>query len=54
LHITSSNSPRFEVNDNNGEAPGEHLEPRVALNTVYFDRDHPSALVLPVVYLEGR
>ena len=21
LHITSSNSPRFEVNDNNGEAP---------------------------------
>ena len=54
LHITSSNSPRFEVNDNNGEAPGEHLKPRVALNTVYFDRDHPSALVLPVVYLEGR
>lgn len=54
LHITSSNSPRFEVNDNNGEAPGEHLKPRAALNTVYFDRDHPSALVLPVVYLEGR
>jgi hypothetical protein len=54
LHITSSNSPRFEVNDNNGEAPGEHLKPRVALNTVYFDRDHPSALVLPVVYLKGR
>ncbi len=54
LHVTSSNSPRFEVNDNNGEAPGEHLKPRVAVNTVYFDRDHPSALVLPVVYLDGR
>ena len=54
LHITSSNSPRFEVNDNNGEAPGEHLKPRVSANTVYFDRDHPSALVLPVVYLDGR
>jgi putative CocE/NonD family hydrolase len=54
LHITSSNSPRFEVNDNNGEAPGEHLKPRVAMNTVYFDHDHPSALVLPVVYLDGR
>ena len=54
LHITSSNSPRFEVNDNNGEAPGEHLPPRIATNTVYFDRDHPSALVLPVVYLDGR
>ena len=53
LHITSSNSPRFEVNDNNGEAPGEHLKPRVATNTIYLDRDHPSALVLPVVYLDA-
>ena len=54
LHITSSNSPRFEVNDNNGEAPGEHLKARVATNTVYLDRDHPSALVLPIVYVDGR
>jgi len=54
LHVTSSNVPRFQVNNNNGEAPGEHLPPRVATNTLYFDRDHPSALVLPVVYLEGR
>ena len=54
LHITSSNSPRFEVNDNNGEAPGEHLKPRVATNTIYLDRDHPSALVLPVVYLDAQ
>jgi hypothetical protein len=54
LHITSSNSPRFEVNDNNGEAPGEHLKPRVATNTIYFDKDHPSALVLPIVYLDQR
>jgi predicted acyl esterase len=54
LHVTSSNSPRFEVNDNNGEAPGERLPPRVATNTIYLDRDHPSALVLPVVYLDAR
>ncbi len=55
LHITSSNSPRFEVNPNTGEAPGHHdLKPRVATNTIYFDKDHPSALVLPVVYPEGR
>ena len=55
LHITSSNSPRFEVNPNTGEAVGHHeLKPRVATNTVYFDKDHPSALVLPVVYLEAR
>jgi predicted acyl esterase len=51
LHITSSNSPRFEVNPNTGEAPGQHtMKPRVAANTVYFDKDHPSALVLPVIY----
>jgi predicted acyl esterase len=54
LHITSSNWPRFEVNHNNGEAPGEHLKPRVATNTVYFDKGHPSALVLPIVYLDQR
>ena len=55
LHITSSNSPRFDVNPNTGEAPGKHtMKPRVAENTIYFDKDHPSALVLPVVYLDGR
>jgi len=51
LHVTSTNSPRFEVNPNTGEAPGEHrLPPRVAVNSVYMDASHPSALVLPVVY----
>ena len=51
LHITSSNSPRFAVNDNTGQPGGVHtLKPRVAVNTIYFDKDHPSALVLPVVY----
>jgi predicted acyl esterase len=49
LHVTSSNSPRFEVNDNNGTPPGEAPKLRVAKNTVYFDKSHPSALVLPVV-----
>jgi predicted acyl esterase len=54
LHITSSNSPRFVVNDNNGEAPGEHGKPRIAANSVYMDKDHPSALVLPVIYLDDK
>ena len=54
LHVTSSNSPRFMVNDNNGAAPGEHLKPRVAVNTLWLDKDHPSALVLPVIYLDGK
>jgi predicted acyl esterase len=49
LHVTSSNHPRFDVNDNSGTPPGEPAKPRVAQNTVYFDKSHPSALVLPVV-----
>jgi predicted acyl esterase len=55
LHITSSNSPRFEVNPNTGEAPGEHkLTPRVATNSVFMDAAHPTALVLPVIYPETK
>ena len=55
LHITSSNSPRFEVNGNNGAPAGDHkAAPRVATNTVYMDATHPSALVLPVVYPDGK
>jgi predicted acyl esterase len=55
VHITSSNSPRFNVNPNTGEPEGEHrLPPRVATNTVYMDASHPSALVLPVVYPDGK
>lgn len=54
VHITSSNAPRFEVNSNTGEAPGQHgLKPRVAVNSVYVDASHPSALVLPVIYPEN-
>jgi putative CocE/NonD family hydrolase len=49
LHVTSSNSPRFDVNDNSGTEPGEPKKFRVATNTVYFDKSHLSALVLPVV-----
>ena len=51
LVITSSNAPRFEVNPNTGEPAGRAtLPPRVATNTVWFDADHPTALVLPVIY----
>jgi len=55
LHITSSNSPRFEVNPNTGEAAGGHkIAPRVATNSVYVDASHPSALVLPVIYPDDK
>lgn len=50
VHITSSNHPRFEVNPNTGEAPGESsLPPRVATNAIYHDATRPTALLLPVL-----
>jgi predicted acyl esterase len=54
VHITSSNAPRFVVNHNNGDAPGDEKPPRVAVNTVYMDKAHPSAVVLPVVWLDEK
>jgi putative CocE/NonD family hydrolase len=53
LVITSSNAPRYEVNRNNGAAPGDMTTPaRVATNSIYLDKDHPTALVLPLIYPE--
>ena len=53
VHITSSNSPRFEVNPNTGEAPGEdRLAPREASNTIFHNAEQPTALVMSV--LPGR
>lgn len=50
VHVTSSNAPRFEVNPNNGEAPGKNTMPsRVANNTIHLASDMPSAIVLPVL-----
>jgi predicted acyl esterase len=51
VHVTSSNAPRFEVNPNTGEPPGQaRLKPRVAINSIYMDATRPSAIVLPVIY----
>ena len=49
--VTSSNATKFQVNPNTGEPFGAptKTKPRVATNTIYFDRDHPSAMILPVV-----
>ena len=48
--VTSSNSTKFEINPNTGEPFGvpTTTAPRVATNTVYLDRQHPSAMILPV------
>ena len=49
IEITSSNFPRFERNTNTGEDPSRSTRMVKATNTVYHDREHPSALILPVV-----
>jgi predicted acyl esterase len=53
VHVTSSNSPRFDVNPNTGENPGPNVKPRVAKNTVFMDSTKPSAIQLPVMYTGG-
>jgi len=50
VHVTSSNYPRFAVNPNNGAALDDMAAPaKTAENTIYFDSQRPSAIVLPVV-----
>jgi len=46
--ISSSNAPRFEPNPNTGRPSGEDAETAVATNTVYFDSERPSQLILPL------
>src|SRR5262249_40219954 len=49
VDVSSSNFPRFDVNPNTGEPLNNNRTRKVAVNTVYHDALHPSAIVLPVV-----
>jgi putative CocE/NonD family hydrolase len=49
LEISSSNFPRFDRNSNTGQDLGLTTRMVKATNTIYHDREHPSALVLPVI-----
>jgi putative CocE/NonD family hydrolase len=49
VEISSSNFPRFDRNLNTGEDPERGTRMVKATNWVYHDRDHPSALVVPMV-----
>ena len=46
LDISSSNFPKYDVNPNTGEPAGVGRTRRIACNTVYFDRDRPSRLIV--------
>ena len=47
LEISSSNFPRFDRNLNSGEEIAHATRTIKAINTVYHDGEHPSALILP-------
>jgi len=49
LEVSSSNFPRFDRNLNTGEAQGYGVRSVPATNTVFWGREHPSALILPSV-----
>jgi putative CocE/NonD family hydrolase len=49
LEISSSNYPHFDRNLNTGQDQGHSTAMARADNVVYHDREHPSAIVLPVV-----
>ena len=48
LEISSSNFPRFDRNLNTGEDQATSTKMLPATNTIYHDKEHPSALVLPI------
>jgi hypothetical protein len=47
LEVTSSNFPRFDRNLNTGENQANSTRMVKAVNAIYHDAKHPSALVLP-------
>ncbi len=49
LEISSSNFPRFDRNLNTVEDPEAGSKYISATNTIYHDRNHPSALIVPMV-----
>ena len=48
VQVSSSNYPRFEKNPNTGDDFPKEDNLRIAKNTVYMDKEHSSAIILPV------
>lgn len=49
VHISSSNSPKYEVHPNTFEPADSFDASPVATNSIHLSAEHPSSLVLPVV-----
>jgi putative CocE/NonD family hydrolase len=49
VHVTSSNFPLWDRNPNTGNPQGMDAETRIAHQTIYHDREHPSHILLPII-----
>jgi predicted acyl esterase len=49
IHVSSSNSPRFDPNPNTGSPLRADTLTQVATNSIHHDRMHPSRALLPVI-----
>jgi len=49
VEVSSSNFPRFDRNLNTGEEQARGTRMVKATNTIYHDKAHPSAMILPMV-----
>lgn len=49
VSVSSSNSPRFSPNYNNGQPLSNPGEPIIAANTIHYDKNYPSYVEFPVV-----
>ncbi len=52
VHISSSNSPKYEVHPNTFDPVNSFEQSPVANNTIYLSAEHPSHVILPVVSVE--
>jgi uncharacterized protein len=51
VHITSSAFPKYDRNQNTDEPLGLTARLETALQTIFHDAEHPSAIILPVIPL---
>jgi len=49
LEISSSNFPMWDRNPNTGHPFAQDAELKIADQTIYHDKDHPSAITLPIL-----
>jgi hypothetical protein len=49
LHLSSSRFPLWDRNTNTGNDPATDQQTKVAHQTIYHDREHPSHIVLPII-----